>query len=114
MCVPKTYEIDGFGGKHWAGNTRAVSVEKAINNVRFRLWGETSVADLLKIGITFEAEPVAEIAPTQQCQPPPRPEKSRPLCGRQRTWIEVLRRNPAQSSFLTRASTSRTPFFLLY
>jgi len=88
----KVYEIDEFGAWHWLGNTWAVSPAQAINDVRFRLWGDTSVAEL---EIEFVAEAVGGVIPKPPRPPTPRPSESRPLCGRQRVWREMLCPNPA-------------------
>ena len=85
------YEVDEFGGQNWLGDTWAVSPEQAINNVRFRLWGETSVAEL---DIEFIAEAVIEVTPKPPRQPLPRPGKANHLCGRQRVWRDMLLPHP--------------------
>lgn len=86
------YEVDEFGGWQWLRNTWAVSPAQAINNVRFRLWGDTSVAEL---EIKFVAEVVSGVVPKPPRQPILRPEKSRPLCGRQGVWHDMLLPRPA-------------------
>ncbi len=85
------YEVDEFGDRHWLGDTWAVSPEKAVSNVRFRRWGDTSVAEL---EIEFVAEAVSGVAPKLSRQPILRPEESRPLCGRQLVWLRMLGRSP--------------------
>ena len=81
------YEVDELGNWWELGRTWAVSSEKAINNVRFRFWGETSVNDL---GIQFMAEPVVEIV----SKPSPRLVVVRRPRDRQLVWVKMLHRNP--------------------
>ncbi len=85
------YEVDEFGEWHWLKNTWAVSPAQAISHVRFRLWGDTSVAEL---EIEFVAEAVGGVVFKPPRQPAPRPEKSRPLCRQQCVWSDMLRSKP--------------------
>ena len=87
----QVYEIDQFGERHWLGDTRAVSPEQANNNVRFRLFGETSVEDL---GIEFMAEQRVEVEPKQPLRSAPQSPRTSRWLGRQLVWREFLRPSP--------------------
>ena len=83
------YAVDGVGGRRRLGRTRAVSSEKAINNVRFRFYDETPIDEL---GIRLEAEVITgapAIAPRLTSATARRPRE------RQLVWSEMLRPNPA-------------------
>lgn len=85
------YQIEK-GRRYCLGDTRAVSPEQAINNVRFRLWGETSVEEL---GIEFLAEKVVDLSPQPPREPVPSLVQVSRRSFRQLVWPEILRRNPA-------------------
>ena len=70
------YQIDRSGKRTLAGKTWAVSPDQACNNVRFRLYGETSFDDLaIRWGVRFIAEEVTLVGV--------------PPGSRQLTWLEI-------------------------
>ena len=85
------YEIDELSGWWELGQTWAVSPEQANYNVRFRLFGETSVEDL---GIEFMAEQRVEVEPKQPFRSAPQSPRTSRWLGRQLVWREFLRPSP--------------------
>lgn len=82
------YAVDGIGGRRLLRRTRAPSPEKAVNNTRFRCWGETPADDL---GVTLEAEPIAGVPVIMF----PRQITTYRQRERQLVFKEFLRPNPA-------------------
>ncbi|MFH1170415.1 MAG: hypothetical protein V1704_02555 [Candidatus Vogelbacteria bacterium] len=94
----KVFKVDRLGERTLLDESLAVSRAKAISNVRYNHWGETSVDDLAKLGIRLEAEPIlgGKVAFKPLPFPrllPPIAEIRRPV-NPQFVFGEFLRRNP--------------------